>query len=421
MFSRARRALGPYPGLFAIPGPKGFVAAGFVIRLPAAMIDVGLVLAITAGGGSYAAAGVVVAVVPLVFGLASPAFGRRFDRYGQRRVLVPTVLAFTATMLALMGAIAAGAPAWLLCLLAAAVGVVLPSGGPLIRARWTKLYEGTPKLRAAYGFESASTEVIYIVGPILVTALATGIGPEAGLGAVVACALAGGLALAAQGSTEPVPSGRAAHRGAGPMRIPALRAVFLSRFCIGGVLGAVPIVTVAYATAQHERGFSGLLLGAWGLASMVAGLAYGALGESPQLYRRLLITVGLFAAGFIPLLFVRGVVSLTVFILIAGLAMAPVAISVMEVIQQLAPGSMLIETLSWDGTAMAFGMAAGALLGGGAVRHIGIDHVYAVPAGFGLLALAAVIAGGRQIRAGCAPVSQHETAPMIADQPDPAP
>ena len=82
---------------------------------------------------------------------------------------------------------------------------------------------------------------------------------------------------------------------------------------------------------------------------------------------------------------------------------------------------MLIETLSWDGTALAFGMAAGALLGGSAVRHIGIDHIYAVPAAFGLLALAAVFAGGRQIRAGCMPASQPATAPKIADQPDPPP
>jgi MFS family permease len=398
--SVAKRALGPYPGLFDAPGPKGFVIAGFVSRLTASMVTVGLVLAITARGDSYATAGEVVAVLPLAFGLMSPFFGRRFDRYGQRQVLVPMTIAFGVAMTALTAAIAAGAPIWVLCPLAAGAGVVLPSTAPLVRARWTKLYQGTPKLRAAYGFDSANTEVVFIVGPILVTALATGIGPEAGLAAVVVCAVTGTLALAAQRSTQPDPAGPGARRTASALRFPALRTIYLTRFCLGGVLGAVPIVTVAYATAQHGRGFSGLLLGAWGIASMAGGLTYGAVGvTTTPLARRLLVSVLLFALGFIPLLFVSGIVSLALLLLVAGLAMAPIAVSVMEVMQLVVPASMLTETLSWDGTALAFGISAGALVGGDAVRYLGVDHVYAVPAGYGLLALVAVVAGGRHIRA----------------------
>lgn len=416
----ARRALGPYPDLFHGPGPKGFVIAGFVSRLTASMVTVGLVLAITARGSSYATAGVVVAVLPLGFGLMSPFFGRRIDRYGQYQVLVPQAIAFGLTMTALTAAIAAGAPTWALVPLAAAAGVVMPSTAPLVRARWTKLYQGTPQLRAAYGFDSANTEVVFIVGPILVTALATGIGPEAGLIAVVVCAVGGTLALAVQRSTQPDPAGPGARRTASALRFPALRAIYLTRFCLGGVIGAVPIVTVAYATAQHGRGYSGLLLGAWGTASMAGGLIYGAVGVTTPLARRLLVSVLLFALGFIPLLFVSGIVSLALLLLVAGLAMAPIAVSVMEVMQQVVPVSMLTETLSWDGTALAFGISAGALVGGDAVRYLGVSHVYAVPAGYGLLGLAAVMAGGRHIRAACGPASPPVAAPWTADQPGPA-
>jgi MFS family permease len=416
----ARRALGPYPGLFDVPGPTGFVIAGFVSRLTASMVTVGLVLAITARGDSYATAGTVLAVLPLAFGLMSPFFGRRIDRYGQREVLVPLTIAFGVVMTALAVAIGAGAPTWVLCPLAAGAGVVLPSAAPLVRARWTKLYQGTPKLRAAYGFDSANTEVVFIVGPILVTALATGVGPEAGLAAVVVCAVAGTLALAAQRSTQPDPAGPAARRTASALRFPALRAIYLTRLCLGGVLGAVPVVTVAYATAQHGRGFSGLLLGAWGTASMAGGLIYGAAGVATPLARRLLASVLMFAAGFIPLLFVSGIVSLALLLLVAGLAMAPIAVSVMEVMQQVVPASMLTETLSWDGTALAFGLSAGALTGGEAVSYLGVSHVYAVPAGYGLLALLAVLAGGRHIRAACEPAVPPAAAPRTADRPGPA-
>jgi MFS family permease len=418
--SVAKRALGPYPGLFDPPGPKGFVIAGFISRLTASMVTVGLVLAITARGDSYATAGEVVAVLPLSFGLMSPFFGRRIDRYGQRQVLVPMTIAFGVAMTALTVAIAAGAPTWVLCPLAAGAGVVLPSTAPLVRARWTKLYQGTPKLRAAYGFDSANTEVVFIVGPILVTALATGIGPQAGLAAVVVCAVTGTLALAAQRSTQPDPTGPGARPTASALRFPALRTIYLTRFCLGGVLGAVPIVTVAYATAQHGRGFSGLLLGAWGIASMAGGLTYGAVGVTTPLAQRLLVSVLLFALGFIPLLFVSGLVSLALLLLVAGLAMAPIAVSVMEVMQQVVPATMLTETLSWDGTALAFGMSAGALVGGDAVRYLGVDHVYAVPAGYGLLGLVAVVAGGRHIRAAGRPAIAPAAAPRTADHPGPA-
>jgi hypothetical protein len=101
-------------------------------------------------------------------------------------------------MLLLTGAIAAGAPAWQLVLPAAAAGTPMPVAGPLVRARWIRMYQGTDKLRVAYGFESATIEIVDIAGPILVTALAIGIGRLAGLVAMVVCALGGTLALAAR-------------------------------------------------------------------------------------------------------------------------------------------------------------------------------------------------------------------------------
>jgi MFS family permease len=229
-----------YTSLFHEPGAKGFAAAGFVSRLTMSMVTVGLILAVTVHGGGYATAGVAVAALTLASGVALPVFGRLFDRYGQRRVLIPMVLAFGALMLLLIGAIAAGASSWLVVLLAAAAGMPMPVA----------------------------------------------------------------LTLAAQRSTEPEPSGRAAQARwtAGPLRVPALRALYLARFCIGGVFGALPIATVAYATAHHDRASSGLLL--------------------------------------------------------AGVTMAPVTVSAMEVMQLVVPASMLTETISWDTTALAFGMTA---------------------------------------------------------------
>jgi MFS family permease len=408
------RPLGLYARLFDAPGAKGFVAAGFVSRLTTSMVTVGLVLSITARGRGYTAAGATVAALTLATGLALPVFGRMFDRYGQHRVLLPMATAFGALMLAVIGAIAAGSPAWLLAILAALAGASMPVAGPLVRARWTKIYRNTPLLRTAYGFESATIEVVYIVGPILVTALVIGIGWLAGLAAVVVCALAGTLALAVQRGTEPEPSGQPARRGTSALRVPALRSLYVTRFCFGAVLGAMPIATIAVATAHHDRPFSGLLLGLWGCTSMLAGLSYGALRERAALHRRLMVSVVLFAVGLLPLLAVRNLLTLVGGLLLAGVCMAPVTVSAMEVMQLVVPASMLTETISWDATFLAFGMTGGTALTGAAVARIGVSHLYAIPVCCALLALIMIVIGSRNIRAGMT-ASRWPAAELAAD------
>jgi MFS family permease len=403
MGSPPTRLLRTYAALFDQPGTKGFVTAGFVSRLTSSMVFVSLILAITGRGGGYATAGAVVAAITLAAGIAFPMFGMLIDRYGQHRVLVPMVLAFGALMLLLTLGIEAREPAWLLIVLAAAAGVPMPVAGPLVRARWTKIYQGTDKLRIAYGFESATIETVEIAGPILVTALVTGIGPLAGLVAVLTCALGGTLALAAQRSTEPEPASRAAgHRGEGnALRMPALQALFSARFCAGAVWGAMPVSVIAFATAHHGRAFSGLLLGLWGVTSLVAGLGYGALRDHMPLHRRLVVCVALFAAGGVPLLAASGLLTLAALLPLAGVAMAPATVTAMEVMQRVAPPAMLTQTISWDTTAIAFGMTAGSFLAGATIKPLGADHAFVVPVCAGLLGLVAVLAGSRPIRAGC--------------------
>lgn len=415
------RVLTAYGSLFGQRGTKGFVAAGFVSRLTASMAIVGLVLAITERGGSYTTAGAVVAALTLAAGITLPVSGRLIDRYGQHRVLIPMVVAFGALMLLLIGAIAAGAPAWQLVLLAAAAGAPMPVAGPLVRARWISMYQGTDKVRVAYGFESATIEIVDIAGPILVTALTIGIGRLAGLVAMVVCALGGTLALAAQRSTEPLPAGPAEGRqSANSLRIPALRWLYAARLCTGGVFGAMPVAVIAFATAHHGRALSGLLLGLWGAASALAGLGYGALAGPAPLHRRLLISVALFAAGGVPLLAARGIPTLAALLPVAGLAMAPATVSAMEVMQRVVPPSMLTQTISWDTTSLAFGMTGGSFLVGIAAGLLGTGRVFLVPVCAGLLALLAVLLGGRRIRAACLAAAGPADARAGTGQPEAA-
>jgi predicted MFS family arabinose efflux permease len=62
---------------------------------------------------------------------------------------------------------------------------------------------------------------------------------------------------------------------------------------------------------------------------------------------------------------------------------------------------MLTQTISWDTTAIAFGMTAGSFLAGATIKPLGADYAFVVPVCAGLLGLVAVLAGSRPIRAGC--------------------
>ena len=72
-----------------------------------------------------------------------------------------------------------------------------------MRARWTHRLRGTALLNTAFAWEAVVDEVVFIVGPVLATFLATSIHPALGLATGAVCGLIGSLALAAQRGTEP--------------------------------------------------------------------------------------------------------------------------------------------------------------------------------------------------------------------------
>ncbi len=405
MGPRGRRWLGPvapYAELFADPGPRRFVAAGFVARLTVSMAGLGLILALSGGhGGGYALAGAVAGVFGLANAFASPRVGRLHDRHGQARVLPPVALVFGASMLLVIAAIGRHWPSWSLFPPVIAAGASMPLVGSLVRARWTRLYAGTDRLRTCYALEGATEEVVYIVGPVLVTLLATSAGPLAGLTAMLCCAVGGTLALAPQRGTQPEPSAPAGTGGGpGAMRFPAMRTLFTAMLGVGGVFGSMEIVTVGYASAHGSRGASGLLLGIWGVSSMVAGLVYGAARISAPLHRRFVAAVAVFAAGLLPLMLARGLPSLAVLLVIAGPAMSLVLVTGVEMVERVVPAASLTEGIAWSSGGIGFGMTAGSLTGGWSLDTLGAAHGYAVPAAFGMLALVVVLAGHGTLRAG---------------------
>jgi MFS family permease len=198
------RPLRPYAEIFRIPGAWRFSAAAVIGRMPMSMFGLGTVLLISAATGKYGVAGTVSAVGSLGYAFSSPRIGRLVDSRGQRRVLLPLLTVFAVATAMLIAAVELRLPTWAFFVPGAIAGATMPSLGTLVRARWSVLLAGSPRLHAAFSFESVADELCFVIGPAAVTLLATEFFPASGVGVAALLCVLGTLWFAAQRGTEPV-------------------------------------------------------------------------------------------------------------------------------------------------------------------------------------------------------------------------
>jgi MFS family permease len=376
---RAHGGLGSYLRLLRTPGAKGFSGAGFVARMPLSMIGIGTVLLVERATGSYAIAGTVSATGAFVQALGSPVLARLIDRHGQDKVALPTALASASAMVGLILAVRLHAPDWIFYLCAALAGALMPSIGSMVRARWSRIYSGTATLHTAYAFESVVDEVVFLIGPVLVTFLTTSVAPSSGLSAVAVFLASGSVALCLQRSTqpEPVPATRHGRSGGlGAVGVPVVRVLLLVFIGTGTLFGSVEVITVAFAQEHGHEAAAGLLLAVYALGSMVAGIAFGAIHLSTPLPKKLLVLLLAMAvtAALLPLS--GSLWMLAGLLLLAGFTIAPTLITAFALVEALVPAALLTEGLAVENTGLALGVTLGGAVGGPLIDEFGAQHAY---------------------------------------------
>ncbi|RBY92402.1 MFS transporter [Blastococcus sp. TBT05-19] len=401
-----RTLLGPYVQLFAVPGSAAFSLAAWVGRFPAPMLGLGAVLLVEGETGSYGLAGAVSGTLALSYAVAGPLWARLMDRRGQGTVLRIAMAAFLLTGVAFLAAVVGGTPRWSWFLLAAATGFSSPNIGSLVRARWSAVLDSSGR-QTAYAFEAVADEVVFVLGPPLVTLLATLIAPPVGFLTGILLGVVGGLWLAAQHATEP-PLHRVdpdAPKRRRSVLTPTLLVVVITYMAVGTVFGAIDVVVIGFAEEEGAHAFSGLVLAVFALGSLVAGLVYGLAKLPGTLAARFVGTAVAFALAA-QLLW--GVGSLPVLVgcgFLAGLTIAPVLVSGTSLVESRVTPGVLTESLAWTITGLTLGVTAGSALAGAAVDAWGAEQAFAVPAGAaalaGLLALGgAALIGERRVPAG---------------------
>jgi hypothetical protein len=381
-----------YATVLGDPAARAFSLTGFVARLPQAMTGIGIVLLVSLTDGSFGRAGAVVACVTLAGAVAAPLWGRAMDRAGQARVLVGTSLGYAAGVVLVVVSVLHRWP--LATTLGGAVlaGLCFTPTGSSVRARWSHRLRDPALLDTAFAIEAVVDELTFVVGPVLVTLLATAVAPAAGLAVCAVIGVLGSLVLAAQRATEP-PRRPRLHAADHASRLPLhlLTTVVLASWACGGIFGGMEVVVVAFAREHDVLSSSGVLLMCWAAGSLGAGLVAGLTTWRRAPLVRYRIGAVALAITLVPMAFVGPAWLLGALLAVSGCAIAPTLIASVSVVQTSVPPVRLTEALGWTGTGMSAGVATGAALAGAAVDRTASAGGFVLVVGFGVLVVGALL------------------------------
>lgn len=328
--------------------------------------------------GSYALAGAVTATFIVTHALVAPQISRLVDKHGQGKVMPIAAIICILGIVSLIAAALNEAPSWLLFVCAVPIGFG-PSISAMTRARWTAIYRGMPELRTAYSLESVFDEVSYIAGPPVAIALSVAGFPQAPLMVASVVLALGVFALAAQKRTEPPLENVAADQeGGSAIFNGGIAALGLLLVTMGMIGGTISIGTVAFAESEGQPGMASMVLTAYAVSSLIAGLGFGALRLDMSLPRLLLLGVLATAASTVPFVLVGNVAALAVAVFVSGLFWAPTMIVAMALVERLVPEARLTEGLTWLMSGLSIGYAVGSALAGQVVDAYGAQNAFSV-------------------------------------------
>ncbi|MCX4668485.1 MFS transporter [Streptomyces sp. NBC_01381] len=372
----------------------GRLLAGTLVgRLPNATAAIAIVLFIRAEGGTYSLAGGLAAVYGVANAVGQPLLGRLVDLYGQPRIQLPA-----AVLSALgMGAFAFTGPDSLGAAYVAvgAAGLFTPPLEGGLRALWPGVLGKEEQVHTAYAMDAIAQEVMFTVGPLIVTGSVALWSEQAALLVVNAIGVLGALSVVV---SKPSRAWRSAPREAhwlGALRSNGLLALLGAFLFIGMALGSITVAGVSYADGHGGDAVYGWMMAAIGLGALVGGSVYGARQWSGVPEKRLTVLVALLALCYWPLTLVPGPVAMVALTAVAGVFLAPALACAFIIVDRHAPRGTVTEAFSWLVTTFTVGASLGTAAAGPVVEWGGTVWGFAVPGLAGVAALLVLLATGR--------------------------
>ncbi|MEW2553220.1 MFS transporter [Streptomyces zhihengii] len=397
-----------YADILKAPHAARLLAGTLVGRLPNATAHIAIVLFTRAEGGSYTLAGVLAAVYGLATAVGQPLLGRAVDLYGQPRVQLPAAVLSGLGMLWLALAGTGSLPVAYAAVTVAGLFTPPLEGG--LRALWPNVLGHQDRVHRAYAMDAVAQEILFTLGPLLVTLIVAIASPGAALLVINAVGVLGALSVVL---SEPSRAWRSAPREAhwlGALRSGGLLSLLGAFFFVGLALGSITVAGVAYADDHGSDSVYGWLMAALGLGALLGGLVYGARQWTGEPERRLRVIVALLALGYLPLVLTPGVAAMTALSVLAGVFLAPALACAFIVVDRHAPRGTVTEAFSWLVTTFGVGAAVGTGVAGPAVEGGGTAWGFAVAGAGGFAALLVLMATQRVLSA---PPAAEGAAPPV--------
>ncbi|MDO0928503.1 MFS transporter [Streptomyces sp. TG1A-8] len=393
------------------------LAGTLVGRLPNATAAIALVLFVRAGGGTYSLAGALAAVYGVANAVGQPVLGRLVDLYGQPRVQLPAAVLSALAMTAF--AFTGTGPLPFAYAAVAAAGLFAPPLEGGLRALWPSVLRREERVHTAYAMDAVAQEVMFTVGPLLVTLCASLWSERAALLVLNALGVLGALSVVC---SAPSRAWRSAPREAhwlGALRSPGLLALLGAFLFVGIALGSITVASVPYADGHGGDAVYGWLMAALGLGALLGGSVYGARRWSGAPERRLRVLVGLLAVCYLPLMLMPGAVAMVLLTVVSGVFLAPCIACAFIIVDRHAPVGTVTEAFSWVVTTFTVGASVGTGLAGPVVQAGGALWGFALPGAAGAVSLLVLLATGgvlaAPVRGGVVAVSPENDPDRAAD------
>jgi MFS family permease len=374
-----------YTELFKTPGAKRIASAGFIARLPIAMDTLAIILFVQSTDGRYAIAGSLTAVAALVTVISSPLWSKAADHYGQRIVLSIAVPIRIIAIIIFIALVKSEAPIWSWFLAIFVAESASVSIGSMTRRRWAHMIENHKKdvLSTSYTFESLLDEFIYILGPVITTAVVAAISPSAGLLLGIIFLIIGAPLLISHRKSDP----GVEHRQVGEklksvFRNRKLQAVGIPLTIAGGAFSAVNICVVAFSEERGAKSVSGVLLGIWAVGGAVSALINGSISwkiSHGARYLGYLIGMTLVSSSF-P--FIENFYLLGIALFLQGLCIAPLLPNGLSLVTDSVSPSQMTQAITLATAGIPLTGSLSSFLSGVMIDNYGANTALWLPFGF---------------------------------------
>lgn len=366
-------------------------------RLPNATAAIAIVLFVRAEGGSYSLAGALAGVYGVANAVGQPVLGRLVDLRGQPRVQLPAaVLSGLWMALFAFGGIGSLPLAYAAV---AGAGLFTPPLEGGLRALWSSVLRKEEHVHTAYAMDAVAQEVMFTVGPLLVTLCVSLWSAQAALLVLNVVGVLGALSVVV---SPPSRAWRSAPREAhwlGALRSSGLLALLAAFLFIGMALGSITVASVPYADEHGGDAVYGWLMAALGFGALVGGSVYGARQWAGEPARRLRVLVALLVVCYLPLMLMPDAAPMVALTALAGVFLAPAIACAFVLVDRHAPRGTVTEAFSWLVTTFTVGHSVGTGVAGPVVEAGGALWGFAVPGVAGGVSLLVLSATGRVLAA----------------------